>query len=216
MTSKQFVALGKRLRPTLPGFTIWKSRLVMVPLGHTLRGIAFEPSGFSREEFYVNIFFMPLCVPTEQVHFTFGYRINRKQGWSVGEEDLEIHLRAALNKNVEFLTELQTVDDVARSLRPFTQPNERGTVNPHCSEALAYMLLRSGQEKKGRKVIKTALTRINSSVLWQRDIAERLQTILSLLSSGLNDAQSQLVAWEANNISTLGLGGLVHSEAPSA
>src|SRR5207249_2828862 len=75
MTTKEFIALAKSLMLDLPGFT-FKGRLMFIkPVKQVLRGICFEPSAFDKRAFYVNVFALPLCVPTRHLYFNFGKRV---------------------------------------------------------------------------------------------------------------------------------------------
>src|SRR5436309_2435201 len=123
MTTKEFLAIEKRLLPQFPGFTTKGALMFIQPLDHTLRGFHFEPSAFSKKGFYVNMFFLPLCVPIEHVHFTFGHRVGPNKRWSADQPDLEVTLGLEMLKEVSFLISLRTANDVARALEPLTKPN---------------------------------------------------------------------------------------------
>jgi hypothetical protein len=109
VTTREFVAIEKRLLPNFPGFAIKGALMFIQPLGDTLRGFHWEPSGFSKKEFYVNAFFLPLYVPTKHLHFTFGHRIGSTKRWSADRSDLETALSSEMQKEASFLmvSELQ-------------------------------------------------------------------------------------------------------------
>ena len=87
MTTKEFVSLEKRLLPELPGFAIKGPLMLIRPVECMLRGISFEGSSFDKTSFYVTMFVMPLCVPTNHLYLNFGSRVRRAEGgdrWSIG------------------------------------------------------------------------------------------------------------------------------------
>jgi hypothetical protein len=118
--------------------------LFLSQVEHTLRGFHFKPSAFDKKSFYVNVFFLPLYVPTEHPHFTFGHRVGSNKRWNIDQTGLEDTLRFTMLKEVPFLASLKTATDVAGALKPFTKGS-----NPHCHEALAYTLVRAGQAHRG-------------------------------------------------------------------
>ena len=178
--------------------------MFVVPLGHTLRGFHFDPSGFSAKKFYVNMFFMPLYVPARHLHFTFGHRVGHM--WDAEEEGLDANLGSAMQKDAPFLRSLRTPIDVADALKPLTT-RDRTTdyINPHCYEALAYSLVRAGKTGAALKVIGKLLNSANPTVEWETEIRSRARLISELLSQNLELALKQLSAWELETIRSLGL-----------
>ena len=183
--------------------------MLALPLQHTLRGLQFEPSAFSKTDFYVNVFFLPLCVPTKNLHLTFSRRIVRRCGWNIDQPDLPSALKAGMKRKLPLLTSLQDISAVADELRSFARPNRLGLINPHCYEALAYVLIESDKAPDARKVIDEALPRIDAAVKWQVDIASRMTLIRHKLLDSRMVALDQLSSWRTETISALGLGDLV-------
>lgn len=206
MRTKDFVALEKRLLPKLANFTIKGPLLFIVPIGHTLRGFHFEGSSFDKESFYVDAFFMPLYVPSQHVHFTFGRRLRDRGGdrWSTGDVGFEAVLEAAVQKEVPFLAGLNTALDVANALKPLGS-------NPHCHEAFAYTLAQAGEIRGAVDAIDTllalveSLKRVNPKLTWELEIAERAQSLKAKLTANPDAASAQLAAWESETIRNLGL-----------
>lgn len=209
MTTKQFLAIEKRLLRSLPGFVIKGTLLLVRPLDHTLRGFHFEPSAFSEEAFYVGVFFMPLCVPTQKPHFTFAHRLSRREGWSLTQPDLDKTLRSEMLKEVPFVLGLKTADDVVMALQPFTRPNQSGYVNPYCYEAFAYSLLRAGRPEEAAAVIDKLLEGSNSEADWEQEIRARAHLIRKNLPARLEEAGRQLNTWETETVHNLGLDAFI-------
>ncbi len=206
MRTKDFVALEKRLLLKLPNFTTKGQLLFIVPLGHTLRGFHFDGSSFDKESFYVNAFFMPLCVPSEHLQLTFGRRLRAGGGdrWSTAIPGFEAILEAAVQKEIPFLAGLRTARDVADALTP------PGT-NPHCHEALAYALAQAGEIRAAVAAIDALLglidsvRRVNPKLTWELEIANRAQSLKTKLTENPEDAAAQLTRWEFETIRNLGL-----------
>jgi hypothetical protein len=208
VTTKELVAIEKRLLPAFPGFAVKGALMFIQPLGDTLRGFHWEPSAFSKNDFYVNAFFLPLYVPTKHLHFTFGRRVGRNKRWIADTTELDNALSSEMLKEVPFLSSLRTATDVAKALEPLTKPNEAGYVNPHNYEALAYTLVRTGETNAAGRVIDTLLKKANLAVDWEREIASRAQLIRDKLLEVPEKAQELLAAWESETIRNLGLESL--------
>src|SRR5579862_3328741 len=111
MKTKEFLSLEKRLLPSFPGFSVKASLMLIPPVHHTLRGFDFDASGFSKDKFYVNAFYLPLCIPQKHLSFTFGKRL-KGTGWHAAAPNLEAELIPAMKKEVQFLSSLRTPKDV--------------------------------------------------------------------------------------------------------
>jgi hypothetical protein len=205
MTTKEFLAIEKRLLPGLPGFAVKGALMFMQPLGQVLRGFHLEPSAFSKRDFYVNIFFLPLYVPIKHLHFTFGHRVGPNKRWIADRSDLESVLGSEMQKEVPFLTSLETAKGVAKAFEPLTRPNKAGYVNPHCYEALAYALVQAGETTAAANVIDTLLKSVNLTVEWEGEIALRVRLLRDKLLKKPSLAREQLAVWQAETIHNLGL-----------
>lgn len=200
MKAKDFAELEKRLLPNFPGFTIKGKLLFVSPVERTLRGFHFEPSAFSQKDFYVNMFFLPLCVPVKRAHFTFGHRIGSEKRWSRDEAGLEANLASEMQKETPFLASLRTPKEVARALEPLSK-----RLNPHCHEAFAYSLIQAGEIKAAEQALDNLLKLIDTTVPWQKEIASRAQLVRDKLRRNVEEAQKQLDVWENETVSSLGL-----------
>jgi hypothetical protein len=209
MRKKEFIAIEERLAPRFPGFAIQGPLMLMKPLGEILRGFHFEPSSFSNTQFYVTAFFLPLYVPTKQIHFTFGHRIGATtKRWTAGQPHLENTLASEMRREMPFLEHLATPKDVASALYPFTKPNQNGYVNPHSYEALAYTLLRAGETEHAMQVIDTLLRNTSPTIGWEKEIALRVLSIRDLFRGDPAKVERQLTVWQAATLNDLGLGHL--------
>ena len=202
MTTKQFVALGKGLLSDSPEFVMKGRLMVLSPLEHILKGICFEPSSFDKDSFYVNVFVLPLFVPTKFVHFLFGGRIrsNGRDRWGANIPNLIAQLRESVKREaLPFLSQITSVSDFVKMAK--SHPSS----NPHTPEAIAFALARAGWNKEAIEVIDQLLGQVNLEVSWQREMADMAQLLKSLLLTDPAAAQRQLDAWEAETVKNLGL-----------
>lgn len=197
MKTTNFVKLAKQILPHFPGFVVKGKILFMSPVEKTLRGFHFEPSAFSDEDFYVNVFFLPFCVPVKEVHYTFGHRVGQR--WKVNEPNLLRELTHRMLKEAPYVAHLMTPDDVAVALEPFAKRR-----NPHSLEAYAYTLVQSGQLRKASVVLEDLGDVLDKTVDWQHEIASRAQLIRDHLAADGKEATEQLKIWEAETASELG------------
>jgi hypothetical protein len=202
MTTKEFVALEKNLLPHLPGFSIRAPLMFLPPVRETLRGINFEGSSFDKTSFYVTVFVLPLCVPTEHLYFNFGNRVRHGGGanrWNIDRPHLVEELGAALERQArEFLRPIESLYDFVKAAESFSWSN------PHTRQAIAYSLIRVGEFQEGRSVLVQLRQQLDLHSGWQREIAERAETLEQKLATNPAEARGQLEEWEAQNAKTLG------------
>jgi hypothetical protein len=210
MRLKEFVLLEKRLSQVLEDFVVKGQLLILNPLEHTLKGFHFDGSDFDKKSFYVTAFFMPLYVPAEEIHFTFGRRIRDQGGdrWDMQMPHFESILENVMQEEAKFLRKLRTPQDVARALEPLTKLNSIGYVNPHCYEALAYTLAKAGDTAGALTVIDTLLSCVNPAVVWEAKISSRARLIGTALEENPQVAYAQLATWTTENIKNLRLGSI--------
>lgn len=200
MTKKEFIALEKRLLPNFPGFTVSGRLTFISPVGHTLRGFNFEPSGFDKKGLYLTMFFLPLCVPRKYLSLSFGESL-KGTGWRVDDPGLDEQLIAAMQKWVPFLQSLRSPRDVLEAVKS----EERTFKDPYKYEAIAYLLIRSGEATKGMGALDELLNLLDPAIPWQREMADRARALRSLLLRNPSDAHKQLESWEAESVRNLGL-----------
>lgn len=202
MTNKQFVALEKELLSSLPGFSIRGSLMFLPPVEELVRGFSFEGSSFDKTSFYVSVFVLPLCVPTEYLYFNFGNRVRHGRGadrWSIDRPHLLEELGAALKgQALEFLRPIELLYDFVKVAKSFPLSN------PHTRQAIAYALIRVGEFKKGASVLNELLRQLDLKSDWQREMAERAESLRGKLILNPAEAQRQLETWEAQSAKDLG------------
>ena len=109
-----------------------------------------------------------------------------------------------MQKEVPFLTSLNTALDVANALKPLGR-------NLHRHEAFAYALAQAGEIRAAVDAIDTLLglvesvKRVNPKLTWELKIAERAQSLKAKLMANPDDASVQLATSESETIRNLGL-----------
>lgn len=200
MRKKDFVTLEKRLLPKFPDFVVKGSLMFLSPVRHTLRGFHFDPSGVDKAIFYLNVFYLPLCVPNQYLSFTFGHRI-RNTGWHSDAPNLEAEMIDEMQAELRFISNLQTIDDVILAIKALVRKSN----NIHQYEAIAYMLARAGRNREAMGALDHLFDLLDTSVSWQRDMLERGKSLKAKLLTNPLEAQGQLRSWEADSVRNLGL-----------
>jgi hypothetical protein len=203
MKTKDFAVLSKWLLPDLPGFTVKAPLMFILPLQHTLRGLCFESHSYEARQFYVWVFFFPLYVPTKHVSFNMGKRIEpaQKLPWNADAPNLIADLSTALRREaLPFLSEIESPQDVANGALSLRQLQD-----PYVRQAMAYALARAGNVSKAVPALDELARLLDARVPWQREMAERAQTLSLQLLGDASEAKRQLDAWEAESVLNLGL-----------
>lgn len=202
MTKKQLVAIAKSVLPELPGLSIKESLMFIPPVDGVLCGLNFDGSSFDKTSFYVDMFVMPLCVPTTHLYFNFGSRIRNNNGsdrWSIETSDFNVELALALKlQAVPFLSRTSSLIDFIETAKSFSG-------NPHTTRAIAFSLARTGNISKAIEILNQLLNQLDLNVAWQRDMADQVKTLRSKLLTDPTEARLQLEAWEAETVQNLGL-----------
>jgi hypothetical protein len=200
MTTEEFVSLGRRLQPDFPDFAIRRRLFFISPLEHTLRGFNFDPSGFDKTRFYINAFYLPLCIPRKNLSYTFGKRL-KGTGWHADAPNLEIELVNAMQRETPFLISLRTPKDVVEDAKLRAWDSK----DPHKREVVAYMLARAGEVAEAVVALDRLLSVLDPDIPWQHEMADRALALNSQLVDAPAAAQRQLDVWEAETVKNLGL-----------
>jgi hypothetical protein len=205
MTTKQFTLIAKELLPDLPGFVVDKSLVFKTPVADVLHGLYFERSA-DVSCFYVSVFFLPLFVPTDLVHGTYGKRIGNALDWRLDNPSLLADLRVAIH--VEGLPFLDSVATLAGVLHYLNAVIERGRprVNSHILEALAYTLIKAGDYSAALKALAEQQRLLDKATIpWVIELKARAELVQEKLLLKPKEALAQLEVWRAETVSNLGL-----------
>jgi hypothetical protein len=202
MKKIEFEVIGKKLLSGLPGFAARGDLLFIRPLGHTLRGICFERSSDS-QSFYVWVFFLPLFVPRKYLSFEFGRRIRAQVGgecWNAESPNVISDLGAILEcEALPLLLSIKSPLDVTRIAVSLPR------TDPYVQQSLAYAWVYSGDVDRAKSELKRLIQMLNVEVMWQCEMAQISESLLSSVTTNFADAQRQLKAWEAESVKNLGL-----------
>lgn len=205
MRTKQFIQLGKQLLPHLPMFVIEKRVLFKSPVDDFLRGMFFESSA-DADWFYLSVFFLPLFVPNDSVHGTFGNRIGRAANWRADNPNLLADLTAAIqNEAKPFLDDIATPAGVLNHLKRNVDC-DRPRVNSHVLEAYAYTLIKRGDYSSGLESL-TELGQLlqEDTIPWVIEQRNRAQLIEGKLLRSSEEALTQLELWKVETVGNLGI-----------
>jgi hypothetical protein len=203
--AKDFIKIGSQLLPQLPGFAIEKKLIFKSPVGDFLYGLYFESSA-DAEWFYFSVFFLPLYVPNDSVHGTFGKRIGRAANWNINNPKLLTDLTAAVQSEaLPFLDNVTTLTEIVNYLRAEVDC-DRPRVNSHVLEAYAYTLIKSCDYSAALEALAEQKQRLASStVAWVIEQRNRALLIEHKLLEGPAAALEQLDAWKTESIRNLRL-----------
>jgi hypothetical protein len=206
MKNKEFEAIGKQLLPGLPGYALKGNLIFSSPIEHTLRGICFDRSSSPRD-FYLEVFFMVLCVPDEYLSLSFGERVPA-WGWNADEPDLIRKLADAIEREaLPFLNSARTTDDLIQWL--IKEAKDFGDV--HTWEALAYTYALLGEIAPAERALVRLQQALDPAVPWEGEMLSRAQLLKGMLGSP-EVAKKQLMEWEAYTLRNLKLDKFAKTE----
>jgi hypothetical protein len=199
--------------PAFPGFTLNKaeSDMFIVPMNHLYRAFVFAGSSYSTTSFRVNAAIMPLYVPAEFYHVTFGERMkhgnNDTWEWSETEEQAvsERLKDAMVTQGMPRLGKIQSPLDFARTI---SSVKPQKTVNR--TQAIAYSLIYAGVYDEGLQHLRELckeLESFNGSAPWDIEKRDRNKELCNTLEQNPQQAKELLVEWEKQSIKNLKLDG---------
>jgi len=202
MKTKDFAALGRRLLPELPGFTVKGQMIFIQPVAHTLRGICFDGSSFDPNLFFVQVFAQPLFVPAKRLALNIGWRLGGgSHRWNVNAPGLLEDLSAVLKREaLPFLARIESPRDLAQAATSLQKSQD-----PYTQQAVAYALARAGDVNKAVAELDQLTRLLDVKVPWQLEMLARANALKSQLLRDAPSAQKQLQAWEAESVRNLGL-----------
>lgn len=146
------------------------------------------------------MFILPLFVPRKHVSFEFGKRIGEDR-WSANAPDLIPKLANVLKREaLPFLSNIESPSDVARMATSLRLPQ-----NPHVQQAISYACASSGDLDRAKNELNQLVCLLDVKVPWQREMAERAESLKAKLFANPKEAQDQLETCEAETLRNLGL-----------
>lgn len=204
MTKCQLAVLAKRICEVVTVFEPDGPYLNLPPTEHTLRGVALERSGGSRE-FYAWAFFQPLCVFSPHRYFNIGWRLRKGATWHA-DDPAQID-RLAGEIQAEVVPVLQSIESARDAA--LTAKRLLGTLGPVSQRAVAYWFARHGD-------VPQAVRELDRFIEMQRAILEEnwdgvedelseAEGLRALLLDSPSEAQIELDQWEAKSRKALGV-----------
>jgi len=146
------------------------------PIGNCYRGICIDDSRFSKEEFYIEIFFVPLYIPTDHVYFNNGWRLTRNKNEDTWEKGLLKDIVYIIKQNV--LEKLLYSNTDEKLLNIINELNGFSN-NIKTLETKLILAARMGNEKIINSTYTEIKLQINEdSFPWQKNILERVDLII--------------------------------------
>jgi len=146
------------------------------PIGNCYRGICIDDSRFSKEEFYIEIFFVPLYIPTDHVYFNNGLRLTRNKNEDTWKKGLLKDIVFLIKQNV--LEKLLYSNTDEKLLNIINELNEFSN-NLKTLETRLILAARMGNEKIIYSTYTEIKLQINQdSFPWQKNILERIELII--------------------------------------
>ena len=177
----------------------------MLPVGDILRGVFFFAS-VDANWFYLNEFFLPLFVPEDSVHGTYGKRIGNALNWRADNPNLleDMH-KVMRNEAIPFLHTISTLDGVLNYLKKQIEIG-RPRVNSHLLEALAYTFIKCGDYPSALEALAEQKQRLEGKTIpWVVAQYARTKLIEEKLLENSEAALQQLEIWKAETICNLKL-----------
>ena len=162
----------------------------MPPVEPLLHGILFDSSGFSKTAFYINVFVMPLFVPSQHLTLSYGNRLDsptKPYGWDSRRPNLIRDLRDTIRSEaMPFLTAMRAPGGFINYLRNHRVEDIRSL------EALGYALARSGLVKESIQALSKIEGHVDMSISWQADVLFQTTEFRKKISADPNSAEEIL------------------------
>jgi hypothetical protein len=186
-----------------------------------LRGFVFEGSDFDRSVLRVTAFLLPLYVPTDNVHMTFGNRLGGPANfWTfagvdedVAMESIREHVR---DEGMKFLDRARTPGGFADWL----SRKSADSANPNVHEAIAYSLVLDGRTDEAHRSLAQARRRIAEAGAEARSLdldptgsrprADRIDAVERALAASPRQAIDLLREWAEQTAARIGVAGSAH------
>lgn len=204
--TKEFTKIARKILPQFPQLATERMLIFLAPIGDILCGLAFGSSSDAKI-FYVHKFLLPLYVPTEAVHVTFGerIRINGNEGWRSDDPNLIENLTDTIRREIPFFTNTSTITGALDFFKADIE-NGRPRVNSHELEALAYTFVKNGNYSSALESLADLKQRLQGDTIpWVVAQFNRAQLIEGKLLQNPEAALQQLEIWKAETFRKIGL-----------
>lgn len=199
----------------MEGFTAKKSLIYVADFKYFLKGLAVDSSAFTKTDFTIWAFILPLFVPTDILYFDFGARLGRVGGgnkwWEYSSEN-EVSIFKDILSHIQiealpFFDEVVTPWDFWQKYKEKIKPDS----GDYQREACAYALVLAGEHEMAAALLEESIavleiaTKEDPSIPWIGWILERVRKIDRLLTEDPQKAVAQLDEWTQETLKNLGL-----------
>lgn len=203
MKKRDRIAVQKQIQVEFPDLEIIGTIMAINPRGHLLSGLCFEPSGYIPDVLYITSFVMPLFVPCDHITLGLGERIRtikNEELWDPRSKPVMTELLARINSSV-----ISTIR-INNELKGYVRNLEKAkSANINNHESLGYAYVLSGDYPAAFRVFEGIKKNADPTVLWQKALLGRVQTINQLLEKNPVEAEVLLSQWEAETKGNLRL-----------
>jgi len=180
-----------------------------------LSGFVLDRSGMERGAFYLTAFAQPLYVPRDHLFLTYGKRLEQGKRWKVENgnetEVVQLILEVIRSEGRSVLEMVNSAEKLAEltEAKPGTRRNpfHWREDDPNVVEARAYSWVLLGDETKAKRDLLYLTRQFVPSRDWEREIQNRVETVLRSLDAGLATARGLLRDWARQTIVGLELAG---------
>jgi hypothetical protein len=196
MKINQLKLLSAELQSMVPEFRQKKALFYIAPVDRILRAVHFDSSRWSALDFYVNVFFQPLYIPSEHLNLTNGFRLmprERGKNWNVDDSVLQEELIERLTTEaLVFLKKYIRVEDVLEYQN--IQPNSDSVPRD-----FSFSLAAAGRFDEAANYLERGAELLDVSIEWQhaRKLADL--ELASMCRSNPSMVNGRLAAYELEN-----------------
>jgi hypothetical protein len=208
MNQRAVAKLAPVIQAVLPELRCRGSVYVVCPIGHALRGLCFESSSHTPENFYVWLFYMPAFVRAEVLSLSWGRRLRGPGGelWNASDSADMSALPAVLRDDARpWLDSLATLQGMTDDLERLRRENP---LNTYALQDLAHTYAYRGNFTHAARLLSELPADMDPEVPWQRELAERARTTARAWSEHPETARAQLDAWTRETLKALKLDGV--------
>ena len=200
----------------LPGFQVRRGLIFATPLTYYIRGYFFDPSGWGRSDFYVNVFVQPLFVPKDGIVLSVGERLGA--GWTIPEsneaavmEDIAKHM---LRDGRRLLDKFKTLRDIADRV----VAHHKNKHDLYVPEMAAYAAILLDDSKTAAKMFDCAERRFHMDDDrrdWVVALMDRIRMMRRTFEENSSEAKSILHRWRDETAANLKLTEFIDDSAPA-
>lgn len=208
MRNRDFHSLMQKTVVADLGYVSVRGVCIRKPFNDILSGLALDTSAYSKNDFYIWYFSLPLYIPTSFIYFSLGDRLISGIGtpsmerWNAVDPNLLPHLNRALEEQaLPFLRQASSPQGLIDALISYGWEARKTAI-----EATAYSFVRIGEFEKAKGKLEEFISELEPDEI-EHDIPkkERAELLLHALRHDPQKAQDQLSEWVDETLTNLRL-----------